>query len=131
MRVLLFLIAFLQCGCSSYIYRAYYTNKSDSAIRGYPTIDPPEGFTGVWTHYKWNGKVLANVSYISGEPTGTSFWYKDDGKPYLIRQYEDGKFEKDYYMEPLPKSRPNIPFWFPARYLNRSVAFSLKEGRSR
>jgi hypothetical protein len=127
MKILFTILILVQCGCSSYVYRAYFKNGPDTAIRGYPTIDPPAGFTGVWTHYKWNGDILAHQSYIDGENHGTSFWFKDDGAPYLIRLSENGRFVKDYYQEPLPKARPKIPFWFPARYQNVSVKSSLRE----
>jgi len=127
MKAVLLILAILQCGCSSYVYRAYYKNGLDTAIRGYPTFDPPDGYTGIWTHYKWNGKVLAQEAYLDGKVNGTSFWYKDDGKPYLIRHYENGRFVKDYYQEPLPRTKPSIPFWFPARYHNGSVKTWLRD----
>lgn len=128
MKALLAIFTIFQCGCSSYVYRAYFTAGQDTSIRGYPTVDPPDGYTGIWTHYKWNGQILAQESYLNGKSNGTSYWYKDNGKPYLIRLSEGGEFVKDYYIEPLPKTRPSIPFWFPARYRNGAVKACIEEG---
>ena len=119
-RLLTICLALSFTGCSSYVRRAYWTSGYTS-IRGYPTAEPPEGFTGVWTHYKHNGEKLAEVPYWNGEVHGTSFSYKDDGCPYLIRRYENGRFVEDYYIEKLTWIPSRIPFWYPARYLNDSV----------
>lgn len=116
------LILALVLGCTSCASRAYWGEGENTAIRGYPTVSPPPGYTGVWVSRKHNGHKLAEVSYWNGQTHGTSFWYRDDGKPYLIRQYEHGKFVKDYLVEPMPKEASRIPFWYPARYLNQSVA---------
>ncbi len=102
--------------CSSYIRRAYWGKDEGTSIRGYPTIDPPAGYTGVWTHYKYNGSRLAEVPYWKGKTHGTSFWYRDDGSVYLIRRHEHGHYSKDDLIEPAPEEPAKIPFWYPARY---------------
>ena len=117
MRVIaLFIAIVITTSCSSYVSRAYYGKSEGSKIRGYPTIAPPSGYTGVWTHYKHDGSKLAEESYLNGQTHGTSFWYRDDGTVYLVRQHEYGRFSKDYLIEPLPKTPARIPFWSPARY---------------
>jgi hypothetical protein len=102
--------------CSSYVRRAYWGKSEGTSIRGYPTIQPPDGYTGVWTHYKYDGSKLAEEPYMNGQTHGTSFWYRDDGSVYLIRHYEHGQYSKDYLIEPAPKTPARIPFWYPAHY---------------
>ncbi len=102
--------------CSSYVCRAYWGKSEGTSIRGYPTVGPPVGYTGVWTHYKHDGNKLADVPYMNGQIHGTSFWYRDDGSAYLIRRHENGHFSQDYRVEPAPTSPARIPFWYPAHY---------------
>jgi len=112
-------------GCSSYVYRAYFHPDSmggvTTSMGGYPTISPPDNFTGVWTDYRWDGKILAQTPYWNGKTHGTAFAFKDDGHPCLIRRYENGHYVEDYYSESTPQKRAFIPFWFPAKYFNASV----------
>jgi hypothetical protein len=115
-RLALVLAIVAMTSCSSYVRRAYCGKSEGTSIRGYPTIDPPAGYTGVWTHYKHDGSKLAEVPYMNGQTHGTSFWYRDDGSVYLIRHYELGHYSKDYLIEPPPKTPARIPFWYPAHY---------------
>jgi hypothetical protein len=112
----LVLVILALSSCSSYVRRAYWGESEGTSLRGYPTVGPREGYTGVWTDYKHDGSKLAEVSYMNGKVHGTSFWYRDDGSPYLIRHYENGRYAKDYLIEPLPATPAKIPFWYPARY---------------
>lgn len=131
--IAVFIVVFLQCGCSHYIYQAYFKTDSTGnrdSIRGYPIIEPPENFTGIWTHYKWNGAKLADISYIKGRENGLSCYYQDSGKPYCIIKTDPERPTEEYYHEDIQMKRASIPFWFPAKYYH-SVQFYDKMSERR
>ncbi len=96
-----FALTLSSCSYPSYIAKAYFGRGQNTAIRGYPTVDPPGHFSGIWTHWAYSGRKLAEITYRNGKVDGRSVWYDDHGKPYLIRYYKDGRFAYDTLRKPL------------------------------
>jgi hypothetical protein len=108
------------CSCSCYVARAYFFPGSNTSLRGYPTIDPPEHFTGTWTHYSYSCRKLAILTYCDGDEDGKQVYLDDSGKPFLIRYIKNGQWDHDDLCLRAPP-RATIPFFFPQRWLNPSI----------
>lgn len=105
---------------ANYIWKAYFYPGSSSNLHGYPTIAPPNNFTGEWVDYSFSGQPIAIHNYIDGHPDGMQTYLRDDGTPYLIRYIQYGKWLRDD-INLGPPSPTTIPWYFPQRWINRSL----------
>jgi hypothetical protein len=105
---------------ANYVWLAYFYPGSDSNLRGYPVVYPPSSYTGTWTDYAFTGRPLATMNYVNGEIYGKQIYYRDDGTPYLIRYIGHEGWERDE-ISLGPPPRTEIPWFFPQRWVNRSL----------
>lgn len=105
---------------ANYVWHAYFFPGSNSSLRGYPVVEPPPNYTGVWTHYTYSGRPLAIHNYVDGDTLGKQIYLKDDGIPYLVRYLNKQGWERDdVSLGPPPNAV--IPWFFPQRWINRSL----------
>src|SRR6188474_2211157 len=104
-HAILLLCALALSGCAStgYIRRAYFFPGSNTSIRGYPTVEPPSGYTGTWTHYTYTGRPLAILQYRNGHEDGRQVYLDDSRQPYVIRYIRDGRYHHDGLVRPCPQ----------------------------
>lgn len=56
-------------------------------------VDPPAGFTGLWTTYYVNGQRSEEVQYVDGKCAGTSTSFHADGKISRVTNYAEGELD--------------------------------------
>ena len=85
-----------------YIVRAYLMPGDGTSLRGYPTVSPPPHYTGIWTHYAYNGRALAVEQYRDGDADGRQVYLDDQGHPYCIHYIKDGFYDHSDLDAPVP-----------------------------
>jgi hypothetical protein len=105
---------------ANYVWKAYFYPGSDANLRGYPTIEPPNGFTGTWVHYTFTGRALAMHTVVDGHEVGKQIYFRDDGAPYLVRYLNIDEWERDD-VNLGPPAATVIPWLLPQRWINRSL----------
>ncbi|OHX35015.1 hypothetical protein BJL95_16525 [Methylomonas sp. LWB] len=105
---------------ANYIWKAYFYPGSNSNLRGYPTLEPPNNFTGTWVHYAYTGRSLAKLNIVDGKAVGKQIYFADDGSPYLVRYLRNGKWERDE-INLGPPASIIVPWFLPQRWINRSL----------
>jgi hypothetical protein len=109
-RAFWFLLVMFACGfgallCSArgrYIARAYLLPGDGTSLRGYPTLSPPDHYTGTWTHYAYTGRVLAVEHYLGGHADGRQVYLDDQGQPYCIHYIKEGFYDHSDLDAPVP-----------------------------
>ena len=127
-RFILLLSTLVFSGCTSagYIRRAYFFPGSTNAIRGYPIIEPPRGYTGTWTHYTYTGRTLAILQYRDGHEEGRQVYLDDSGQPYLIRYSRNGSVQHVELKRPI-RQWATVPWLFPQRWLHPAYYRELSQ----
>jgi hypothetical protein len=110
-------------GCSDrsqYIARAYLL-PSDyvTSLRGYPTIEPPKGFTGTWIHWSYDGRVLAINQFRNGRQHGRQVYLDDEGEPYFISHIESGMFHHVEFKSPNQIRSVTLPPCYPRAWFDK------------
>ncbi|MBI3715533.1 MAG: hypothetical protein HY255_06030 [Betaproteobacteria bacterium] len=111
---------------ANYIFRAYFFPGSFSTLYGYPIVDPPEHYTGVWTHYAYTGDPIAFLTFEDGDRLGKQVYLREDGTPYLVRYLNHQGWERDDLNLGTPPFRV-MPWYFPQRWLNPTLARQYSE----
>ena len=105
---------------ANYIFRAYFFPGSFSTLYGYPIVDPPERYSGIWTHYTYAGEPIAFLTYKDGDELGKQVYLREDGTPYLVRYINHQGWERDELKFDPPAFRV-MPWYFPQRWLNPAL----------
>jgi hypothetical protein len=103
-----------------YIFAAYVFPGSEISLRGYPVLEPPQGFTGTWIDYTYSGRRLAVLHFIDGDEQGEQVYLDDAEVPYYVVFIADGRFDH-YTVKRTVPADATIPFFFPQRWLNPSL----------
>ena len=121
LAILLFcgFVGILSFARTRYIAHAYLLPGDGTSLRGYPTVAPPPHYTGTWTHYAYDGRVLAVEQFLDGHEDGRQVYLDDGGQPYVIRYIKDRHYDHDELVLPSPADAYLLR-WYPRAWFGPS-----------